>query len=70
MAKYRKLPIVIEAEVYHVGLEDGFDQPPDPHPYSPPPKEYWVKLPSGHMGRPYIRGKTLYQPRRLYYLRC
>lgn len=23
--KYRKKPIVIEAEIYHAGLEDGFD---------------------------------------------
>jgi len=26
MPKYRKKPIVIEAEVYHKGLEDGFDK--------------------------------------------
>lgn len=25
MAKYRKKPVVIEAEVYRPGLEDGFD---------------------------------------------
>jgi len=25
MAKYRKKPVVVEAELYHAGLEDGFD---------------------------------------------
>ena len=25
MAKYRKKPVVIEAEVYHEGMEDGFN---------------------------------------------
>lgn len=23
--KYRKKPVIIEAEVYHIGMEDGFD---------------------------------------------
>ena len=27
MAQYRKKPVVIEAEVYRKGLEDGFDCP-------------------------------------------
>lgn len=27
MAKYRKKPVVIEAEVYKIGMEDGFDNP-------------------------------------------
>lgn len=31
MARYRKLPVIIEAEVYREGLEDGFDYNPDRH---------------------------------------
>lgn len=26
MAKYRKKPVIIDAEVYHPGLEDGFEK--------------------------------------------
>lgn len=25
MPRYRKKPVVIEAEIYHIGLEDGFE---------------------------------------------
>jgi hypothetical protein len=25
MAKYRKKPVIVEAEIYRLGLEDGFD---------------------------------------------
>jgi hypothetical protein len=27
MAKYRKKPVIVEAEIYQEGMEDGFDTP-------------------------------------------
>jgi hypothetical protein len=40
MAAYRKKPVVIEAEVYREGLEDGFEEyRSDADPFIPIPKE-------------------------------